>query len=291
MPRIKGLAAKTCKLRVLFNRCDPVKAATKARQIKQREKLMAKLTVERLRGSLLRCLLLTSQSPHRVAETLTSLTHIPNVTVSPQDYWMPKGLSNYKETTLLDNDHFLSSDRRRELKYWWLKKPRGAMLPNWDIAATCTIERGKGLLLIEAKAHDRELSEAGKPKPTTPNGRLNHEHIKMAIDEANTGLNQVVPGWRLARDSHYQLSNRFAWVWKLTALEVPVVLIYLGFLDATEMLDQGQYFDSDEAWQACIRNHSNGIVPEDAWERRLEINGTPVWFLIRSARLTLDVMG
>lgn len=251
---------------------------------------MAKLTVERLRGSLLRCLLLTSQSPHRVAETLTSLTRLPNVTVLLHDYWMPKGLTSYKETTLVDNDHFLSPDIRRELKYWWLKKPRGAMLPNWDIAATCTIDGGKGLLLVEAKAHDKELPESGKSEPTTPNSKLNHDQIKTAIDQANRGLNRVVPGWRLSRDSHYQLSNRFAWAWKLTALEVPVVLIYLGFLDATEMLDQGQYFDSGEAWQACIRNHSNGIVPEDTWERRLEINGTPVWFLIRSARLTLEVV-
>lgn len=35
------------------------------------------------------------------------------------------------------------------------------------------------------------------------------------------------------------MSNRFAWAWKLATMEVPVVLVYLGFLNATEMGDQG----------------------------------------------------
>ena len=36
---------------------------------------------------------------------------------------------------------------------------------------------------------------------------------------AATGLQ-----WGLSRDDHYQLSNRFAWCWKLATLGIPVVL-------------------------------------------------------------------
>jgi hypothetical protein len=195
---------------------------------------------------------------------------------------MPRGLKDYRETTLIGGDHFLSPSRRRDLKTWWLKIPRGARVPNWDIAATCTIEGVKGLLLVESKAHDKELSEAGKPQPTSNNSRLNHKQIAQAIEEANSGLNKIIAGWALSRDSHYQLSNRFAWAWKLATLGVPTILVYLGFLNATEMLDQGQPFDSPGAWETCIRSHARGIVPQDAWEKRLEIGGTPVRFLIRS---------
>ena|GEM_PF-5942352 len=36
--------------------------------------------------------------------------------------------------------------------------------------------------------------------------------------------------------------------------------------------------------------HAGNIVPEDAWEKRLGINDTPVWFLIRSTQLKLEVV-
>jgi len=72
---------------------------------------------------------------------------------------------------------------------------------------------------------------------------------------------------------------------------VPIILVYLGFLNATEMVDQGQPFGSAEAWRSCIRKHAEGIVPEDAWNKKLEIRGTPVWFLIRSTQLKLQAVG
>ncbi len=254
---------------------------------------MKNLTPERLRGSLLRCLLLTGLPRHHTAELLTNLVQLSNIVISSHDVWMPRGLRDYKETTLVDNSDFLPPDKCKALIEWWLEKPRGARLPNWDIASTCIIEGKKGLLLVEAKAHNAELSEAGKSKATTSNSQMNHIHIDVAIEQANAGLNGVmkVKDWALLRDSHYQLSNRFAWTWKLASLGVPVILVYLGFINATEMLDQGQPFDSNKAWHICIRNHAKKIVPDEAWEKRLEINGTPVWFLIRSMQLGLNNVG
>jgi hypothetical protein len=155
---------------------------------------MRNLGPDKLRGSLLRCLLLTGQPSEDVAVQLTNMVRLPNVVISSDDHWMPQGLRDYKETALLDSSYFLPRDKCQELKNWWLKKPRGAMLPNWDIASTCTIEAVKGLLLVEAKAHDKELSEAGKSQPTTANGQLNHKQIGQAIDQANLGLNRVTAG-------------------------------------------------------------------------------------------------
>jgi len=56
------------------------------------------------------------------------------------------------------------------------------------------------------------------------------------------------------------------------------------------MRDQGQPFNSSKAWRICIRSHAKNIVPEEAWEKRLEINRTPVWFLIRSIQLKLEIV-
>jgi len=252
---------------------------------------MRNLTVDRLRGSLLRCLLLTGLPRHHAAELLTNLVRVPNLVVSSyEDIWMPRGLRDYRETTLVDTADFLPPDKCKELIKWWLDKPRGANLPNWDIASTCTIEGKKGLVLVEAKAHDMELSKAGKSRPTTINSHMNHNRIALAIEQANSGLNEALKGWALSRDSHYQLSNRFAWTWKLASLGVPVILIYLGFLSAMEMSDQGQPFDSSSTWEINLRDHAKDFVPDDVWGGKLKINGTPVWILIRSMQLWLNNM-
>jgi hypothetical protein len=186
---------------------------------------MKNLALDRLRGSLLRCLLLTGQPPHHTTELLINLIRLPNVVISSLDHWIPRGLRDYKETTLVDSSYFLPPDKCKVLTEWWLEKPRGARLPNWDIASTCTIEGIRALLLVEAKAHDKELSEAGKSRPTTSNSQVNHKHIGLAIDQANLGLDGVLKGWALSRDSHYQLSNRFAWAWKLATFYYAVFTI------------------------------------------------------------------
>ena len=45
--------------------------------------------------------------------------------------------------------------------------------------------------------------------------------------------------WGLSRDHHYRFSNRFAWSWKLATFGLLAVLVYLGFLNAQEMADEG----------------------------------------------------
>ena len=162
-----------------------------------------------------------------------------------------------------------------------------ANTPNWDIASTCRINGKRGVLLVEAKAHDRELSASGKPYPTTPNGHKNHQQIGVAIQQATADLNRLYPCWSLSRDSHYQLCNRFAWTWKLTSLGVPVVLIYLGFLHAEDMADRGSPIENHEAWSRIVKEHSQGLVPETVWDTWLSVNQTPMAILLRTTELKL----
>ena len=238
-----------------------------------------------LYGSKLRFLMLTSGPKEPVAKILTQLPS-PWASVDPShDHWMPMGFLNPMEAKLGECEQFLSADIRRRLTEWWLKVPENANTPNWDLVSTCKVEGRSGILLIEGKAHGGELKKEGK----RPGNADNDDQIKCAIEEANQGLNQITRGWDLSRDSHYQLSNRFAWAWKVATLGVPTILIYLGFLHATEMLHRGTPFDSPEEWNRVIREHASNslapgarIIPTAAWESRLQTAGAPLWALIRS---------
>ena len=92
-----------------------------------------------LRGSRLRCLILTSGSLEQVGHRLTRLVE-PYAEIDAQrDTWMPRGFLEPKESTLEENDKLLPPGMCRELTNWWLAKPRGATKPTWDIASTAMI--------------------------------------------------------------------------------------------------------------------------------------------------------
>lgn len=224
----------------------------------------------------------------KVSRVLTDLAH-PHGSVDPaSDCWMPRGLHDSKEAKLGECDAFVK-DRgvRDQLMNWWLNVVPGANTPNWDIVSTCEIDGQTGLMVVEAKAHENELDKQGKQPGTSPstNSISNHDRIKSAIEEANDDLNLILPGWNLSRDNCYQLSNRFAWSWKLATLGIPVVLVYLGFLNASDMEKNGRLFTTQADWEACVRKHGNGIVPDAAWNNRIDVNGTPIYTKIRSLEL------
>ncbi len=210
--------------------------------------------------------------------------------------WMPYGkplrledgswdCDPMKEARLDEPNCLLPPEFQRKLKEWWLAVLRGANTLNWDIASTCTVGARKGLVLVEAKAHERELSSQGKSQPTSRNSQQNHNQIGRAIDEANRALWSATSckGWNLSRDSHYQLSNRFAWAWQLASLGVPVVLLYLGFLNADDMDDDNTVlFRSEAEWERTLKDHCKGIVPEACWGKRIDIDCKPMIPIIRA---------
>jgi hypothetical protein len=212
---------------------------------------------------------------------------------------MPRGIAHPKEAKLGDALSFLSDGHREAVTGWWLAVRKRANTPNWDMASTATIDGTEGLVLVEAKAHSAEIKIDGKPAGRKPvpaedkaetrsvgarpdNSARNHERIAIACREASAALDDLLPGWALSIESRYQLCNRFAWTWKLASLGIPVILVYLGFLHAEEMRDQGLPLDSAENWDRLVRDHSHGIVPPLVWDRAISIQGTPVRAVIRS---------
>jgi hypothetical protein len=230
-----------------------------------------------------------------VAARLTKLVGLPGVEVQAGNYWMPQGLpvlkvvggwdmSPIEEAKLAESEGFLSDVQRREVTDWWLAVPDGPNTPNWDIASTCTIHGKRGLLLVEAKAHEAELKKDGKrlENGASPASVENHKRICRAIGSASAGLENVVPGWHLSCDSHYQLANRFAWAWKLASMGIPVALVYLGFLRATEVSDLGKPFVDCADWSRIVLEHSQNIVPAGAWNRSIRVGHSVINPLIRA---------
>lgn len=257
--------------------------------------------LEKRRGSRPRCVLMMDGSREEVASRLTRLVNQAEVSVSPDDKWMPYGKPLKREDDEWDKgpaneaqfgnpkkpNNLVQSEIHKALTDWWLAVRRGSMTtPSWDIASTCTIMGNSGLLLMEAKAHEKELGEQDQSGSSNPKNR---EQIGRAIAEASDRLASATgKRWGLSRDHHYQLSNRFAWSWKLASLGIPVVLLYLGFLNAQDMADRGPLFRSGAEWTYALKEHSSGIVDETCWGEWLDIMGTPFIPLIMGKEQPFD---
>ena len=247
-------------------------------------------------GSKPRCHWLTHGTREQVANRLTRLAE-PWGTVSADDRWMPEGFCRVEEAQLHQVPELLSQEDCDKLRDWWLAVSRGnTRTPNWDIASTCTVNGVKGMLLVEAKAHNEELNKerAGKSlgPNSTDNSKRNHEQIGEAIEKANNDLaEQTGYRWALSRDHHYQMSNRFAWAWKLTKMEYPVILVYLGFLKAEEMRkgkEQHPLCDHAE-WESLVKSHGDPLFPSEVWDRHWIANGQVFVPRICSLEIPYDV--
>ena len=256
--------------------------------------LVKNLRPRERRGGRARCILLTQGSNNVVAHRLSALA-APFATVDPVRHaWMPRGFAEPREARLGDLPSFLSERDREAITNWFLRFPRGANTPNWDIASTATVDGREGLLLVEAKAHTRELSDSGKaPCPpdvgerSAERSEKNRAKIEAACGEASRALNCVLPGWNLSIEHHYQLSNRFAWAWKLASLGIPVALVYLGFLEADEMRDQGTPFADGQHWRNCLKAHARGVVPDKVWDEPIFVGGTPLHAILYAKEIPL----
>jgi hypothetical protein len=230
------------------------------------------------KGSRLRCLIATGLERRDAAAFLNQLV-MPYASVTADDSWAPCGFGRPVEVCLGDAMTVLNDDRRATLTDWWLAAKGRANTPNWDIVSTCHVGTREGLVLVEAKAHARELHDDGLSAINTEN----RDRIGQAIEEASDALGGATNGWQLSAERCYQLSNRSAWSWKLASLRVPVVLVYLGFLDAYEM--SSRVLTSPEDWDACVRKHANGVVPNHVWDSIIDVGGTSLVAVIRAARV------
>jgi hypothetical protein len=216
------------------------------------------------------------------------------VRISAESVWMPRGHEAPEEARLesfgpraLPETHVWTNLRR-----WWLRHERGANTPNWDIALACEIEARPGLLLVEAKANVPELGASGKLLDPSASiaSQENHERIRAAINEACTELCRISSGVRISRDSHYQLSNRVAFAWKLASLGVPTIVMYLGFSGDSGIADAGEPFRDAAHWHDAFAAYAHSLMPKEMFERRVDCLAAPMWLLIRS-RPVIEVSG
>ena len=223
--------------------------------------------------------------------SLNGSIELTGARVTADDLWMPGGYSQPREARLDDlDDRWLPPDVRDAIAEWWLVHQERANTPNWDLLATCSFSDRRGLVLVEAKAHRNELKTAGKALKSKPSDKSkeNNTQIGAAIREACDGVNVQWPGFSISRDSHYQLSNRMAFGWKLASLGVPTVLLYLGFIGDTGIPEAEGPFMSTNDWDNAMCEYAKGILPEDFVtlgirdQGNVEVNGTPFAFLIRS---------
>ena len=140
----------------------------------------------------------TSGSPDQVADRLTRLVEPYAEIDARRDTWMPRGFLAQEESTLEESQQLLASDHCQELINWWLARPRGATKPNWDIAATAMVGGQKGIVLVEAKAHHAELSDAGKSPGGQPEQRRSHPGSDMPGQRGTRGsAGRMEPDYRL----------------------------------------------------------------------------------------------
>ena len=183
--------------------------------------------------------------------------------ISKTDAWKPNSREINKEWEIepFCLAHCAGWFDASKITDWWLPKQeariRGA---TWDLLSTCAVNGRRGLLLVEAKAHEGELGRKGKAMPSgSLQSDLNDRQIRSRLSEVTKGLRA---GGRLNvklnADSHYQLANRIAWAWKLAEVGMPVILLYLGFLGDTYFKD---YLRDRDHWQRTMGSYMEGIVP------------------------------
>jgi len=178
---------------------------------------------------------------------------------SDKEKYLPESIMSPKEAELKD---FLKNTEWENLTdpiiNWWLDiiKPN-TRTPNWDFISTCTINGKKGLLLVEAKAHSKEIKENDR---CGSKNESNQNKIETAINQAKDNINMNNSfSISISRDKCYQLSNRIAHAWWLASQGVPVILLYLGFLNCDEMKENGNIFKDDLEWQECFKNYSSKV--------------------------------
>jgi hypothetical protein len=258
---------------------------------KQYSKYLERIEARRRRGEILRSTCRGSrkhmldwvESPTFLAE-LAELLKPVDVVIPASAPYFPKGYEAPMEARLDRVGHELSvvESIRSELRTWWLRHHNRANTPNWDLALECRIEGVPGLVLVEAKANRPELNCGGKPRGRSRTSQEYQDQICRAIAEACAGLTAYDPGVQISVDTHYQLANRAALLWKLAQLGVPTVLVYLGFTGDDGIRDVGEPFTDHQDWCNAFAAYADAIVPRTIRERRLDLGAAPAWWLVRS---------
>lgn len=258
-------------------------------------------------GSKIRCLDL-SKMIKEDASILNNLVNLDKVKVPDNPTIIPCGrgkpgelVLNYEiaegfiKELLEQNGAFKDyKSFKEDIVGWWLKHPKGANTPNWDIACIAEIDGRSGLILVEAKAHKNEFSNSPKKTKNSDshNSKENHKNILKRIRDASKELSSMSGiEFNLNDQSPYQLANRFAWSWYLSTKGIPIVLMYLGFIEATEMEGRKLFSNHDDFVKAVV-DHGKGddkheCVPGEAWKQNplYDKNNALMYSIIRTMKM------
>lgn len=216
--------------------------------------------------------------------SINKMIEAKGASISEYDNWMPKGLRYDKEAELkVFLKHNFTLKLGEDILNWWLI--HDATTPNWDLLSTCIINGERGLLLVEAKGHYDELDKSEKKldKDASVKSKQNHDKVYKAIEQANCAINSQIDGVSISRDKCYQLSNRVAHAWWLAGQGIPVVLLYLGFLNCTDMEDgKRTLFMADSDWQECFTNHAKLVGVEKITEKWIDCGKSKFITICRS---------
>jgi hypothetical protein len=193
---------------------------------------------------------------------------------------MPRGWDDTDEARMgKECGAIIEDSLNAALVKWWLVHVSGANIPNWDLACEALYHGDEhAVVLAEAKAHVKEFTDGAAGQ--SGENADNRMRIAAAIDEARAGLSRHDPGVKISSERWYQFSNRVAFAWKLASNGIPTALIYLGFI-GDKGISSDPFRDRDH-WRDTVLNSTRDIFPASMWERPLDINGTPLWLLIRS---------
>jgi hypothetical protein len=111
--------------------------------------------------------------------------------------------------------------------------------PQWDALGKSS---GGKLLLVEAKSHISELISKSKAQD-----EASMKKIQESLEETGRYLNsRVNAAWS---ESFYQYTNRLAHLYLLRKNELPAYLVYVYFLNDTEMEGPATFYE----WEGAIK--------------------------------------
>ena len=214
--------------------------------------------LDKRRGSRPRCVLLVDGTRRAVAARLTDLVGLPEVAVSPNDFWMPRGKpiktgkgwdkEPVAEARLDRSAEFVAPEVRRKLRDWWLEIVRGANTPNWDLATTCTIGKRRAAPGGSQGPFERVVKrgQAGAPHGE----RMEKPRADRPGNRAGECRSRARHGATLGAIEGQPLSARQSVrvVLEAGTARGAVVLLYLGFLNAEDMEQDGAPFRSVGDW-------------------------------------------
>jgi hypothetical protein len=209
----------------------------------------------------------------RLFTVLNELFADTDIQFGDNEYCQPKGRKAPEEWTLRNfcKKYYSGKFDYQTFDNWWVSdKYRN---PQWDLLTTCTIKGKPGILLVEAKANDKELVTDGKPldDKSSKQSEINHDKISDCIFEAAQWLNNHIGDIGISRDTHYQLSNRVASAWKLAQCGLSTVLLYLGFTGDEGIRDAGEPFADDNHWQRVMGAYMAGMLPLHLPDKLIEV--------------------